>query len=386
MVPSPTKDRHEADSRFGRDFKPLTPLVRYPFSEKSPCLEGVVSTSVTEDVVTGIHYGRNGVLLVETRDGQFKTPGGKVEKGETREAALARELREEAGVEIVEMHGLLYRVNYQEPGVIRRIEMYEIVTTGTPAAHSKDPDNDIQHAAFYPTSQALELLSRGRNRHVSEPLRALLAGRSRHAVWHYDAAHNPADRLSYWAKLSKFHGIVLGHWAVENGLLHTDQFVVPASVLSDAHQGHCLAEGLAEILRSYQPTVILGPETGGIDVASRVGPLLGIPYATLRKHGTVRNGHAIRPGDRIAVVDNTFFSGKTLQFAIEAIESITGIQPVVAAVIAVIEGCEKKNNFPIPIHSLTSVAPRYFRADKCPMCAPRKSAAVLESSRKEIGE
>ena len=383
MVPAPTTGRHEAASGSGCTPGPAAPLERYPIRERSACPEAGESKPVSEDVVTGIHHGPDGVLLVETRDGQYKTPGGKVEKGESRAAALARELREEAGVEIMENRGLAYRLKYQEPGVIRTIDAYDVVTKGTPASHSNDPDNDIQHAGFYPLEQALDLVSRGRNRHVSEPLSAHLTGRTRKAVWSYHAAHNPADSQSYRAKLECFGAIVKGHWDVENGF-HTNQLVVPASVLADAYQGHCLAEGLAELLRPYEPTVIVGPETGGIDVASRVAPLLGIHYATLRKRGVVRNGHTIGPDDRIAVVDNTFFSGKTLQFAIDAIESITGIQPIVAAVIAVIEGAHARKSFPVPIHSLTSVAPRYFRPDKCPMCRPGNSPAVLESNRLEI--
>lgn len=77
-------------------------------------------------VVAGALYDAQGRVLIAERlpgkhmAGRWEFPGGKIQPGESEHAALARELREELGVEVSSAHPLLMlRHDYAE----RRVEV-----------------------------------------------------------------------------------------------------------------------------------------------------------------------------------------------------------------------------------------------------------------------
>lgn len=96
------------------------------------------------DVVCGVIEDAEDRVLACLRpagkhlDGLWEFPGGKVEHGETPQAALARELREELGVE-VEVLGALDPVSWQyERGAIRLLPFYCRITRGEPVPHEHE--------------------------------------------------------------------------------------------------------------------------------------------------------------------------------------------------------------------------------------------------------
>ena len=72
----------------------------------------------TIEVVAAIIKKDNKIFATQRGYGEFKDgwefPGGKIEEGETREAALIREIKEELNVEIV-VQEFLTTVNYDYP-------------------------------------------------------------------------------------------------------------------------------------------------------------------------------------------------------------------------------------------------------------------------------
>lgn len=85
---------------------------------------------------------RNGRLLLAQRPkgvhlaGQWEFPGGKVEAGESHDAALGREIAEELGVTI-EAESLYWVSEHQYPERAVHLHFYECrITDGEPEAHS----------------------------------------------------------------------------------------------------------------------------------------------------------------------------------------------------------------------------------------------------------
>ena len=72
----------------------------------------------TVTVVAAATFQNTKFLITQRNDGDFKglweVPGGKIEKGETHQEALVREIQEELGV-LVNPHTLLTSIHYQYP-------------------------------------------------------------------------------------------------------------------------------------------------------------------------------------------------------------------------------------------------------------------------------
>lgn len=88
------------------------------------------------EVVCGVIGNDDGCFLACLRPqgkhlgGQWEFPGGKVEPGESREAALIRELREELGVEVVVGAALEPVCWTYDRGVIRLLPYLCVITGG----------------------------------------------------------------------------------------------------------------------------------------------------------------------------------------------------------------------------------------------------------------
>jgi ADP-ribose pyrophosphatase len=123
----------------------------------------------------GLIFDEHGRLLVIRRakdpgKGLFAVPGGFVDKGETAEAAVAREIREEVGLEVTALRYLLSHVNsYQFRGVTYSVLdlFYEADVASLDVVH--DPDElsgwhledlhaiDLEQIAFESMRAAIRL-------------------------------------------------------------------------------------------------------------------------------------------------------------------------------------------------------------------------------------
>jgi 8-oxo-dGTP diphosphatase len=90
------------------------------------------------DVVAGVIRGADGRLLItqrlpdDTLGGYWEFPGGKVDPGEELRAALARELREELGIE-AEIREEVHRIVHAYPDRDVRLYFYEArIVSGEP--------------------------------------------------------------------------------------------------------------------------------------------------------------------------------------------------------------------------------------------------------------
>ncbi len=113
-------------------------------------------------VVTGAATGRR-VLLIRREDcGQWAIPGGMVEPGETAPAALVRELREEAGVDLTEVTPIVLWRGYvddpcatDEAWVCSTAALFRV-----PAALHAHAGDDALEVRWWPFD-SLDMLRRG---------------------------------------------------------------------------------------------------------------------------------------------------------------------------------------------------------------------------------
>ena len=133
-------------------------------------------------IVAGIVRQAEKILLVKQQgaDDAFPTwalPGGVVEQGELLTEALAREVLEETGLEVIEVGSLVYATQLDNRKRKRQsiVFVFEVNQwRGVPG--SNDPDDLIQDVAFVSPDEAIAKLSALPWRIMKEPILAYLKG------------------------------------------------------------------------------------------------------------------------------------------------------------------------------------------------------------------
>jgi len=161
-------------------------------------------------------------------------------------------------------------------------------------------------------------------------------------------------------------GLLRGHFLLSSGL-HSDTFLQAARVLQNPSAAERLCSALANLWRAEEPSVVMGPATGGIIVAYETARQLGArALFSEQREGrmTLGRGFYLNPKERVLVVDDVITTGASVR--------ATGAMAAAMSAEVVGVGCLADrgggSDLPWPCRALLSVHPTECRPEECPQC------------------
>lgn len=165
-----------------------------------------------------------------------------------------------------------------------------------------------------------------------------------------------------------------GHFLLRSGR-HSDRYLEKFAVLQYPALAVEIGRRLAASLIDREPTLVVGPTTGGALLAAEtarqleaaLGRTVRGVFAEPMERGAraLRRGWPVTEADRVVLVDDILTTGASLAETVRAVRA-AGATPLVASVIVdrstgpVEVGC--------PILSLGRIEISSWRADECPAC------------------
>jgi orotate phosphoribosyltransferase len=166
-----------------------------------------------------------------------------------------------------------------------------------------------------------------------------------------------------------------GHFLLKSGR-HSDRYLEKFAVLQYPALAVEIGRRLAASLIERDPTLVVGPTTGGALLAAEtarqleaaLGRTVRGVFAEPMERGTraLRRGWPVADSDRVVLVDDILTTGASLAETVHAVRT-AGATPLTATVIVdrstgpVEVGC--------PIQSLGRIEIASWSADECPPCA-----------------
>lgn len=162
-----------------------------------------------------------------------------------------------------------------------------------------------------------------------------------------------------------------GHFLLSSGL-HSDRYLQCAMVLQFPEIALQLGEQLGEMLRQYEPDVVVAPALGGLFIAHETARALRTRSIFTERHEgemSLRRGFQIVAGERAVVVEDVITTGKSTRETMNVVREHGG--EVVAAA-ALIDRSGGNVNFDVPVVALATLEVPAFVPAHCPMCQEGK--------------
>ena len=165
-----------------------------------------------------------------------------------------------------------------------------------------------------------------------------------------------------------------GHFLLKSGR-HSDRYLEKFAVLQYPALAVEIGRRLAAALVDLQPTLVVGPTTGGVllafETARQLEAQLGVTvrgvFAEPMERGTraLRRGWPVRPGERVVLVDDILTTGASLLETASAVRS-AGASPLAAAVI--VDRSTGPVELGCPILPLGRIEIESWAAESCLAC------------------
>ncbi len=166
-----------------------------------------------------------------------------------------------------------------------------------------------------------------------------------------------------------------GHFLLKSGR-HSDRYLEKFAVLQYPPLAVEIGRRLAEALAPRDPTLVVGPTTGGVllafETARQLEPMLGHGvrgvFAEPMERGVraLRRGWPVAPDERVVLVDDILTTGASLLETVSAVRA-AGAAPLGAAVI--VDRSTAPVELGCPLTSLGRIEIASWPADACPLCA-----------------
>jgi orotate phosphoribosyltransferase len=165
----------------------------------------------------------------------------------------------------------------------------------------------------------------------------------------------------------KTGALLTGHFLLSSGL-HSEQYLQSALVLQQPDIATKLCAALADNFKNSGIEVVIAPALGGVFVSHETARALRVrALFAERVNGelTLRRGFAIKPAERVLVVEDVITTGKSTKETIEVVKKAGG---VVVAAGALVDRSGGKADIGVTCRSLVTLTVPAYTADACPMC------------------
>jgi len=158
-----------------------------------------------------------------------------------------------------------------------------------------------------------------------------------------------------------------GHFLLSSGL-HSSRYLQCALVLEDPATAERMGRELAAKVAA-RPSAVVSPALGGVIIGHEVARAFGVRHIFTERdaagRAVLRRGFALRPGDRVVVVEDVVTTGLSTREVI-AVARAAGAE--VLAIAAMIDRSGNRAAFDVPFVSLAQLDVPATPPDSCQLC------------------
>ncbi len=158
-----------------------------------------------------------------------------------------------------------------------------------------------------------------------------------------------------------------GHFLLTSGR-HSDKYLQCAQLLQYPKATEQVCSELAGHFQDMNIQTVIGPAMGGIILSYEMGRQLDVrSIFAEREDGkmALRRGFAVKPSERVLVVEDVVTTGGSVKEVISLIKELGG---EVAVVAALVDRSGKKVDFGVPAYYLLDLEVKSYIPEECPLC------------------
>lgn len=175
---------------------------------------------------------------------------------------------------------------------------------------------------------------------------------------------NPEQILEHFRQTD---ALLDGHFLLSSGL-HSPRYLQCALALQYPADAARFGKAIAEHCLDAGIETVASPAIGGLVIGCTVAAALNVRFIwTERQNGemTLRRGFALKPGERILVVEDVITTGGSTRECIAALEANGG---TVVAAASIIDRSNGAADVGVPRTALVNMDVPSYTAEQCPMC------------------